>query len=205
MNRLKKLAGAFGMIVMVAGLTISCEPESDEMATSSKEVLKVSNATIEQSALVGRWELSSMTSDVAVDLDEPYTNDSTDTSTNILEETDCFNEMYFDFGDDNKVITGQAKLDFADGFSCNYGTYSATYNIVNENDATKLVVTFEIDGMTITDSKTIELTTDESGQEFLHVILTDQEVDDASYINDGREDTVVKDITRLETIYTKVQ
>jgi hypothetical protein len=201
MNRLNKLAGAFGMIVMVAGLTISCEPESDEMATSSKEVLKVSNATIEQSALVGRWELSSMTSDVAVNLND---NDP-DTSTDILEETNCFNEMYFDFNEDGLVKTGQAKLDFKNGFDCSYGTYSATYNIVNENDATKLVVTFEIDGMPITDSKTIELTTDESGQKFLHVMTTASEVNGADYINDGREDTVVKDITRLETVYTKVQ
>ncbi|MDT0646987.1 hypothetical protein RM545_09815 [Zunongwangia sp. F260] len=204
MNRLNKLAGAFGMIVMVAGFTTSCEPENDEMAVAGAEVLKVSNATIEQSSLIGRWELSSMTSDVAVDLDEPYTNDSADISSNILEETTCFNEMYFVFNEDGSVKTGQAKLDFKNGFDCSYGIYFAEYDVVNNSDSSVLEVTFDVDGVTYTDSKTIELT-NENGEELLHVITTASEVDGANYINDGRDTTVVSEITRLETIYTKVQ
>ncbi|MDT0685154.1 DUF5004 domain-containing protein [Autumnicola psychrophila] len=200
MNRLKKLTGAFGIIVMVAGVTASCEPENDEMTVASAEVLKVSNATIEQSSLIGRWELSSMASDVAVNLNDG----DPDTSTDILEETTCFNEMYFVFNEDGSVKTGQAKLDFKNGFDCSYGIYFAEYDVVNNSDSSVLEVTFDVDGVTYTDSKTIELT-NENGEELLHVITTASEIDGANYINDGRDTTVVSEITRLETIYTKVQ
>ncbi|MDT0690689.1 DUF5004 domain-containing protein [Salegentibacter sp. F188] len=204
MNRLKKLTGAFGMIVMVAGLTISCEPENDEMAVANTDVLKVSNATIEQSTLVGRWELSAMTSDAEVNLNDG----DPDTSTNILEETTCFDDMYFIFNEDGTVKTGQAKLDFKNnGFSCSYGIYLAEYDVISVNDDTKLEVTFEVNGLTYVDSKTIDLIT-ENGQEYLHVITTVTEVNEgveAGYINDGRETTIVSAVKTLETVYIKVQ
>lgn len=190
------------MIVMVTGLTTSCEPENDELAVASAEVFTVSHVVIEPSALVGRWELSSMTSDVAVNLNDG----NPDESTNIMQETTCFDDMYFIFNQDGTVKTGQAKLDFKNNaFACSYGIYYAEYDVASTSETTELKVTFQVSGITYTESKTIELSTDESGQEYLHVTTTAIEVDGANYINDGRENTVVSAIDTLEAVYVKVQ
>ncbi|MDT0675097.1 hypothetical protein [Autumnicola musiva] len=189
--------------IMLAFSIMSCEADQDEMmeVQQTQSKMLTANATIESSDLVGRWELVSMTSDVAVNLNDG----EPDSSTNILEETDCFNAMYFHFYDNGNVETGQAKLNFTTpgGFSCSYGAYSANYDVVNENDTTKLEVTFDLNGMTITETKNISLSSETDG-EYLTVTLTAAEVDGASYINDGRENTVVGDVTQIETVYKKI-
>ncbi|MDT0643407.1 DUF5004 domain-containing protein [Zunongwangia sp. F363] len=186
------------------GILSSCEANQDEMMEVQEAQSKMftANASIESNQLVGRWELVSMTSDVAVNLNDG----EPDSSTNILEETDCFNKMYFEFFDNGALETGQAKLDFSaasNGFSCESGVYFAQYDINNEGESSKLDITFDVDGMTVTETKNISLSSNENG-EFLTVTLTASEVDQANYINDGRENTVVGDITSLETVYKKI-
>lgn len=152
----------------------------------------VETADITATDLEGRWEMYSMTSDTVVDLnfDGTYGKE-------ILLETTCFKNMFFTFEQDS-VITGQAKLDFGENgdiFKCGFGTYSATYKI----DGEELLITFTLDGVQITRSKTIALTSDATG-EYLHISLEDTEA--AQYVDDPGN-TVASDVQKIETVYKK--
>lgn len=143
--------------------------------------------------LAGTWVMHSMTSDIAVDL-----NFDEKSSTDILAETDCFNESFFTFTQDGVITTGQAKLDFdADNneFVCGYGEYQAAYEL----DRNELMVEFEVNGSKIIQSKTIALSSDASG-EYLHVSLEDYET--AEFVNDPGT-TAASDIERIEIVYKK--
>lgn len=185
----RKLAG----LLMLVSLLVACEPESQSIQEDS---LKASNLTtsIDKNSLIGDWKVTSMEADTLVDL-----NGDGNWNTNILAETDCFQNMGVVFNADGTTSTTNAKLDFTlgasgDEFGCtaertDYGTWDV------END--ELVMNLDIDGMTYTDRKKITQTENTFSME-----VTKFESD--QYVNDPG-DTQASKIRILSVEYTKIQ
>lgn len=194
MSAMKKFTNLVGGMMLI-GITVffqSCEPETMSL---NEEPITTVDATIERSSLVGRWELESMDSDVAVNL-----NFDESSSTDILSETRCFDNMFYTFQANGDVTTGQAKLDFGpedDEFKCNYGEYSASYDV---NDQNELEVTFEYNGSTLTETKSISLY-EEGTEEFMKVTLSEMEA--SAYVDDPGT-TVASEIEEIIMVYKKV-
>lgn len=197
----KKLYNFFVFAVCV-GFTWGCSKE--ELATDADFLGLDASGTLVQTAnitpaqLTGRWEMFTMTSNDSVDFDKngAFTYD-------LLEETNCFDAMYFEFDSVSNVFTQQSRLyfDAASGkFSCaTTGDYAANYGI-NGNE---LTVTFKIGEQEFTETKTISLYSDGSGNEFLKVTLTKAETNAAVYVADDPGNTVASEITLIETVYKK--
>ena len=136
-----------------------------------------------------------MVSDVAVDF-----NQDGDFNTNILTESDCFNNMYFTFDSNGDVQTTQARLYFdAQGnFSCSEKNYTATYS-VNQNE---LTVNFVVGGVPYTEVKQISITSDGTN-EYLNITLTSTETDAAVYVANDPGNTVASDINQIDFTYIK--
>lgn len=187
----------FGVGVGVS-LLMSCSVESvDETnLNASMSTMEVQNLSI--SDLVGTWNMYSMTSSDSVDFDQNgvYTYD-------LLEETECFDPMYFIFDDAGTVLTKQSRLYFnsvSGMFSCQTSKeYSATYQI----SGNKLSVTFTVKGNQYTEIKTISRYS-ENGGEFLKVTLTESETDQAVYVANDPGNTVASDIKQIDMVYKKV-
>lgn len=185
----RKLAG----LLMLVSLLVACEPESQSIQEDS---LKASNLTtsIDKNSLIGEWKVTTMEADTLVDL-----NGDGNWNTNILAETDCFQNMGVVFNADGTTSTTNAKLDFTlgasgDEFGCtaertDYGTWDV------END--ELVMNLDIDGMTYTDRKKITQTENTFSME-----VTKFESD--QYVNDPG-DTQASKIRILSVEYTKIQ
>ena len=167
----------------------SCAAE--EMQTETEELKAANLVMYETQDLVGIWDLVSMQSDVAIDLNGDNTS-----NTDILKETECFNLMAYDFKADGNVNTSQAKLHFnTSGItSCEKAEYSSTYTI--DNDVLK--VSFEDkNGITVNPGKQIRLT---DNKQMLHITL--ERVEATAYIkSDSGNSTEV--ITKITTIYKK--
>ena len=187
---------------MSAGLIFLSSCSSEEVSTDmtglNAATTTVSAEDYNLNDLVGLWNMYSMSSmETTVDFDQDgvFTND-------LLEETDCFDDMYFDFKETGVVDTKQSRLYFSAAtgmFSCQTtGDYDATYT-VNGN---QLTVTFNVGGQQYTETKTISIYT-ENGNEFLKVTLTNQETDSAVYVADDPGNTVASDIQKIEMIYIK--
>lgn len=150
------------------------------------------------SDLLGTWEMYSMTSiETTVDFDQngQPTND-------LLEETDCFDPMYFIFKETGEVDTRQSRLYFnaqTGAFTClTTGDYTATYAV----SGNILTVNFTVNGTGYTENKTISRYS-ENGSEFLMVTLTKEETDAAVYVANDPGNTVASEIQKIETIYIK--
>ena len=190
------LVGGVGVISLIACSVESIDQEMTALnaSTSTMEVQDLS-----MNDLVGTWNMYSMTSSDSVDFDqnEVYTYD-------LLEETECFDPMYFIFDNEGNVVTEQARLYFSSTtgeFSCQTtGNYSATYQI----SGNELTVTFTVNGVQFTEAKTVSRYS-ENGEEFLQVTLTKQETDSAVYVSDDPGNTVASDIQQIDMVYIKVQ
>ncbi|MFV8226361.1 DUF5004 domain-containing protein [Christiangramia aquimixticola] len=130
--------------------------------------LKMSNLTaITNNDMVGHWELSKITSDVEVDLDS-----NPGGSTNLMDETDCFNNMYITFDSNGSFITNNATMSFeagdGDDFQC----------IADRMD----------NGQWEVRNDSLILTMNLNGQEYIH----------QKYINKG-PDYFSLDITKMES------
>lgn len=185
-------------------LLVACSKESvnEEMKIQNINASAVDIQNLTADDLVGRWNMYSMTSigegnNVDFDQDGNFTYD-------LLEETDCFDPMYFSFDNEGNVTTEQARLFFngATGkFSCHTtGNYVATYQI----SGNELTVTFTVDGMQYTETKTVSRFS-ENGIEYLKVTLTEAETDSAVYVSNDPGNTVASDIKQIDIVYEKVQ
>ncbi|WP_324720750.1 lipocalin family protein [Salinimicrobium sp. HB62] len=186
----------------VAGILLSaCSAEKYseiDSASLNATTTTASSQEIVSSDLVGTWNMFSMTSmETMVDfnLDGTYTND-------LLEETDCFDPMYFIFMNNGIVDTRQSRLFFDSvkgDFTCyTTGDYTATYSVSGDI----LTVTFTIDGVEYTETKTISIFS-ENGNDFLKVTLTKEETNAAVYVADDPGNTVASEIQKIEMVYIK--
>lgn len=190
---------------IAAGMFFLTGCSSEEVAGSDTNELNAATTTIQagdytMTDLVGLWTMYSMSSlETTVDFDQDgiRTND-------LLEETDCFDFMYFHFKETGAVDTRQSRLYFSSTtgkFSCQTtGDYSAIYSV----NADQLTVTFTVNGEQYTETKTIALFT-EGGSEYLKVTLTKEETNSAVYVADDPGNTVASEIQKIEMVYIKTQ
>ncbi len=194
--------------IMLAPLFTACS--KDNLNSDVQELNLTGTATTQEvqilaSDLVGTWNMYSMTSvafqdqsAVQVDFDQngQYTFD-------LLEETECFDPMYFIFNANSGVDTHQSRLFFSEAtgmFSCQTtGDYSATYEIVDGNE---LTITFSIDGQQYVETRTISLFSKDNA-EFLKVTLTKSETNAAVYVAPDPGNTVASEIQKIEMVYIK--
>ena len=190
------------VLVLLAGLVLSaCTAEelgeAESLSLNATATTSVS-ADILPADLVGTWNMYSMES-LGVNVD--FNRDGVRTF-NLLEENNCFDDMYFTFDIDGNVQTTQSRL-FFDGntgeFTCQTTKdYVATYTL-NGNE---LQVNFTVKGSNYTDSKTISRYS-QNGEEFLKVSLTSYETDAAVYVANDPGNTVASEIQEIEMIYKR--
>lgn len=191
---MKKIALNLFAVTVAAAFTIGCSSEAvnDEMNSLNASTNIFEKQDIRQTDLVGTWKIEAMISDVAVDL-----NSDGNTSTDILEETTCFDNLFFNFNAEGGVLAHQARLNFVDGeMQCDgEGDYAATYSV----SGNELSVSFQSGESTVTFTKTIGLSAS-NGDNYLHVAIEDYEV---SEIVTDPGNTSVSSINRIEMIYKK--
>ncbi|WP_029035775.1 hypothetical protein [Salinimicrobium terrae] len=204
MNRLLQvlMLGGVGVSMLVACSANSIEDESLSLNATTTTV-QAQDLTMND--LLGTWNMFSMTS---VPLEEGGTATAVDFDQdanftyNLLEETDCFDPMFFDFKSSGEVTTFQSRLFFSEvtgAFNCQTtGNYAATYSVSGD----QLTVTFTIDGQTYTETKTVNRYS-ENGSEFLKVKLTKEETNTAVYVAKDPGNTVASDIQKIDIIYKK--
>lgn len=192
--KMKKIALNLFALTVAATFSTGCSTETltEETPSLNATATVFEGQDIQQNQLVGTWKIESVTSDVAVDL-----NADGSSSTNLLNETTCFDSMYFDFNVEGVLETEQARTSFTEEeMTCDgVGVYTATYE-VSGND---LSVTADFDGQTVTLTKTIGLSSDADG-EYLHVAIEEYEVE--QFVSDPGN-TVASDIERIEVVYKK--
>jgi len=178
------------VVALCLAITLfSCAAEDIEMQA---EELNAANLEVYQTQdLEGIWELESMHSNIAVDL-----NGNNTASKDIKAETNCFNEMYYEFDSVGNVKANHAKLHFdTTGIKiCDQAQMSSTYTLVND----MLAVTFEDkNGKTMAPEKQIKLT---DNKQRLHITLSRLEA--TAYIkNDSGNSTEF--IDSIITVYKK--
>lgn len=191
---MKKIALNLFAITLSAAFAVGCSSEAvnDEINTLNSTVNVFEKQDIRQTDLVGTWKIESMISDVAVDLNSDGTS-----GTEILDETTCFDNLFYSFNEEGGILAHQARLNFVDGeMQCDgEGTYAATYEVTGN----ELSVTFQSGESTLTFTKTIGLST-ANGATYMHVAIEDYEV--AELVNDPGN-TSVSSINRIEMIYKK--
>ena len=189
------LAGLTG--ILISSCSKETYSETDDVSLNVT-TSTASSQDILSADLIGTWNMysmSSMETSVDFDLNGQYTND-------LLEETDCFDSMYFIFKNDGIVDTRQSRLYFdsvSGDFSCQTtGDYTASYTVSGD----VLTVTFTIDGIEYVENKTISLFS-ENGNEFLKVTLTKEETNSAVYVAPDPGNTVASEIEVIEAVYIK--
>lgn len=197
----EKITNLFLVGAAMLALTACSGEDLNETANVSLNATSTTNTTSQDilpSDLVGTWSMYSMASmETAVDFDQDgnYTND-------LLEETDCFDPMYFVFYENAEVRTRQARLYFnamTGAFTCQTtGDYTATYSV----SGNILSVTFTVSGSQYTETRTISRYS-ESGNEFLMVTLTKEETNAAVYVAKDPGTTVASEIQKIEMVYIK--
>lgn len=191
---MKKIALNLFALTVMASLSTGCSTETanEEMSSLNSTANVFEGQDIQQTQLIGTWKIESMISDIPVDLNSDGT-----ASVDILEETTCFDNLYFNFNDQGGIAAHQARLNFVDGeMQCNSeGDYTATYTV----SGNELSVSFQSGDNMVTFTKTIGMSNDTTG-EYLHVAIEDYEVDEL--IQDPGN-TSVSNIQRIEMIYKK--
>ncbi|SKB54816.1 hypothetical protein SAMN05660776_1835 [Salegentibacter holothuriorum] len=157
MNNLLNIKNVLGLFAATL-VFVSCEPNEDPI---SSDELNAANATasIVPEDLEGEWILSAMLTDTVVDIN----NDGVFNS-NILLETNCFQDMGVTFLPNGDMVTNNSKLDFKAGtnddeFECLSGrTDSGNWDVENVNTEERLVISMTIDGTTRTHSRILDRT-----------------------------------------------
>ena len=189
MMRLKNPA-IFSILILLGCVFNSCYRTKLPVEEDISSFL--SDANIQPKKLYGNWQLTLMRTDTPVDLDGDGT-----ASTNLLQETDCYDNMRVEFFEDATFITQNAQMDFAAGtsgteFEClNDRVDNGTWEI----DRDLLILNILIDNEVYTDSKVIKLT----GNRFSFEV-TKEESD--MYVNDPGN-TLVSDVQVLELEYSR--
>ncbi len=145
--------------------------------------------TNSNAALVGNYVLSTLTGDVAVDLDQDMTSDMELTS-----ETNCFDNMAISFNADGTFTSTVAEVSFdaSNNLLCTTNVETGTYSYANGT----LTVTININGGTATESQQVLLTPTS-----LSFNVDDNDV--AQYFS-GAAGTPASGITSLDFVYTKI-
>ena len=157
MKNLLNFKHAFSVFA-AALVIVSCQPNEDHLKSNELNPANAT-ATITPADLEGEWKLSAMETDTVVDLN----NDGVFNS-NILLETNCFQDMGVNFLSNGDMITTNSKLDFKAGnnddeFACLSGrTDSGNWDVENLNNEERLVITMTIDGTTRTHSRVLDRT-----------------------------------------------
>jgi hypothetical protein len=195
MMNLFNLKGIYALTLLALCL-VSCEANKDELAESNITASNVT-ASITQSDLVGEWKLSAMNTDTPVNLD-----DDTDSNTNILLETDCFDTMGVVFKENGNLTTTNSKLDFKagtnnDDFKCLSGrTDEGQWNVKNENNEERLELTLNINGESYTHSRILDRTENTFAFEV-------NKMESQEYYGNP-DGTDVEEVTVLSLEYTRV-
>lgn len=140
-------------------------------------------------ALVGNYVLSTLTADVAVDLNQDMV-----TNTELTVETNCFDAMAISFNADGTFSSTIAEVSFdaANNLICNTSVESGTYSYANGT----LTITVNINGGTATESQQVLLT-----PTTLSFNVDDNDV--AQYFS-GAAGTPASGITNLDFVYNKI-
>lgn len=191
---MKRIALNLFIVTVAAFLSVGCSTEvmNDEMTSLNSTANIFERQDIRQTDLVGTWKIESMISDVEVDLNEDGVS-----STDIMNETTCFDNLFFNFNSEGGILAHQARLKFVNGeMLCDgEGDYAAAYSVTGN----ELSVTFQSGDSPITFTKTIGLSTTD-GVTYLHVALEDYEV---SEVVQDPGTTSVSSIKRIEMVYKK--
>lgn len=203
----EKITTLFLMGAAVLALTACSGEELAATADTSLNAALTAN-TVSQDILpedlVGTWSMYSMTSVAFEDQSAvPVDFDQNGQSTfDLLEETDCFDPMFFVFYENGEVKTRQARLFFnatTGAFTCQTtGDYTATYTVSGNT----LTVNFTVSGSPYTETRTISRYS-ENGTEFLMVTLTKEETNAAVYVAKDPGTTVASEIKKIEMVYIK--
>ncbi|WP_159039900.1 DUF5004 domain-containing protein [Christiangramia fulva] len=166
---------------------------SKETMSEQNDMLKVSNlTTVTSNDLLGSWDLSKMTADTLVDL-----NDDGSASTNLLSETSCFNNMDITFNSDGTFISTNATMSFESGTEAN--KFSCMGDRIDQGDwevrNDSLIMTLLINNVTYIHKKAIELGSNTFGFEV-------SKLESNLYVNDPGN-TQASEIRILALEYTK--
>lgn len=108
----------------------------------------------QNSSLVGDWVLTSLVSDVALDLDLDAAAD-----TEIMNETDCFDDMQITFNADDTFSSTVTEIKFEgvnqDMLTCTDSVQTGTFSF----NGSVLTITLNVAGGTVTEDQTINLQT----------------------------------------------
>lgn len=193
--------------VLVSSCSDDSLSETGEISLNATSTANTTTQNITVADLVGTWNMQSMTSvpleeggqATAVDFDQ-----NGNSTYDLLEETDCFDAMYFIFHDTGVVNTRQSRLFFSaetGGFTClTTGDYTATYTVSGDI----LTVNFTVNGSNYTETRTIARYS-ENGKEFLRVTLTKEETNAAVYVAKDPGNTVASEIQKIEMVYIRTQ
>lgn len=165
----------------------SCEAEAIQDAIGPNEA----NLSIERNSLIGKWNLSVLKADKAVDLNEDGT-----ASFDLLQETSCFDSMSISFNEDGTLETVNSRLDFngAEPVECS----SERKDIGSwEVEGDILVFTIAINGTEYTHRKQIEQTSNSFAFE-VEKWESEQYVDDPG-------DTAVSGLSIISVTYSRVE
>lgn len=174
-------------------LSCGAEDLDDIKAESISEPITVAN--ISYSDLVGHWDLSAMTASDLVDLNGDGTG-----STNLMQETSCFNPMSITFNSDMTFSSVNARLDFKAGenddeFFCMEGNTADTGTWDVEGD--ELTLNMEVNGSYYTHKKTLTLTNDNNT-----FSLDITKLESEQYVEDPG-DTAVSHVEVVELEYSR--
>lgn len=189
----KNFYAVFGLMLVLA----SCEPNEDQVAETEINTLNAT-ADITPEDLEGEWKLSAMITDTVVDLN----NDGVYNS-NILLETDCFVDMGVVFYAGGDMTTTNSRLDFRAGvnnndFECLSGrTDTGFWDVENENDQERLVITMTINGETYTHKRILDRTINTFAFEI-------NKLESQQYLNGSPDGTDAENVEVLSLKYTRV-
>ncbi|WP_079735136.1 hypothetical protein [Salegentibacter salegens] len=189
----KNLCAVFVLMLVL----VSCEPNEDAVAETEITATNAM-ATITPEDLEGEWILSAMETDTVVDLNSDGVFNS-----NILLETDCFVDMGVVFYAGGDMTTTNSKLDFKAGtnnndFECLSGrTDAGLWDVENQNDEERLIITMTINGETYTHKRVLERTPDT----FAFKV---NRLESEEYLNGSPDGTDAEEVTVLSLEYTRV-
>jgi len=156
------------------------------LASCSEESPKSSNTN---AAIAGNYVLSTLTADVAVDLNQDMNND-----VELTNETTCFDAMTINFDLNGSFTSTIAEVSFdtANNLQCTTVIETGTYVYSNGT----LTITINVNGGTVTESQQVVLTPTS-----LSFNVDDNDV--AQYFN-GAAGTPASSITSLDFVYDKI-
>ncbi|MCH4821994.1 lipocalin family protein [Gramella lutea] len=180
----------FPVFILFISLLISCN--RTKLPVEEEIPVQYSDANIQPKRLYGNWQLSVMLADTPVDL-----NADGEANTNLLLETDCFDDMRIEFFENATFFTENAQMSFSPGISSNQFECLSNrqddgfWEIIRDD----LILSVIIENVIYQETKRIRLT----GNRFTFDV-TEEESD--MYVNDPGN-TLVSDIQIIELEYSR--